>query len=76
MITPAKSPAEKRQICTCTGRCKGPQGLGPGWVCAMEGQALKDARAIHDFVASGTPEDLVRIVNPVELHHAKLALGL
>lgn len=24
-----------KQICTCTGSCRGPDGLGEGWVCAL-----------------------------------------
>ena len=26
----------KKQLCTCTGSCKGKEGLGEGWVCALE----------------------------------------
>jgi len=26
---------KRQQPCTCTGACRGPEGLGEGWVCAM-----------------------------------------
>jgi hypothetical protein len=25
-----------RQVCTCLGTCRGAEGLGEGWVCALE----------------------------------------
>jgi hypothetical protein len=33
----------RRQECTCVGLCKGPEGLGEGWVCAM-GRTAASAR--------------------------------
>lgn len=29
-------PLDTRQTCTCTGACRGPDGLGVGWKCALE----------------------------------------
>src|ERR1043166_7908158 len=26
---------ERKQVCTCVGSCKGKEGLGSGWVCAL-----------------------------------------
>jgi hypothetical protein len=28
------------QLCTCLGSCKGKEGLGPGWKCALETSAV------------------------------------
>jgi hypothetical protein len=25
-----------KQVCTCTGSCRGKEGLGEGWICALE----------------------------------------
>ena len=35
-------PEDTRRECTCLGTCKGKEGLGPGWRCALEGQGEKN----------------------------------
>lgn len=32
----APPPKDSHRLCTCTGACKGAEGLGPGWRCALE----------------------------------------
>jgi len=29
-------PKDSHRLCTCTGACKGPEGLGTGWRCALK----------------------------------------
>jgi hypothetical protein len=43
---PAFEPrADTRQECTCTGTCRGPEGLGKGWRCALGKEATRDKAA-------------------------------
>ncbi len=36
-----------RQVCTCLGFCKGTEGLGDGWVCALELKPLRGDTEEH-----------------------------
>lgn len=42
------APVATRKPCTCLGTCRGANGLGPGWRCAMEPDSPSPRERHHD----------------------------
>lgn len=60
VVRMAKVARDTRQTCTCTGSCRGPEGLGAGWKCALgkETAPALDAKAEPVVAPPPTSEGL------------------
>lgn len=53
-----------RQVCTCTGFCKGAEGLGEGWVCALLTSPDALANFIRQAAGAGASETIASLTVP------------
>lgn len=58
--------ADREQPCTCTGSCRGPKGLGEGWICSLK---LPPA---HNLYETGDP----RAPDSIKDRNGEVVLGL
>jgi hypothetical protein len=49
----AEALMRREQPCTCTGSCRGPKGLGEGWICSLK---LPPAHNIYETGDHDAPE--------------------